>query len=138
MNKIQIELEHKQLVNSRLTSNEIDIAETSLHNWMIESSEELQKICVFFEPWGIDPILRVNGFLINKWLGNVEMQSHCLQFSITQDFFKYYREKDLQGRLDSLGANNRNVTIDRVVGRSSNSDVVAVLKEKIIEKSNIG
>jgi hypothetical protein len=138
MNKIQIELEHKQLVNSRLTSNEIDIAETSLHNWMIESSEELQKICVFFEPWGIDPILRVNGFLINKWLGNVEMQSHCLQFSITQDFFKYYREKDLQGRFDSLGANNRNVTIDRVVGRSSNSDVVAVLKEKIIEKSNIG
>jgi hypothetical protein len=137
MNKIQIELEHKQLVNSRLTANEIDIAKTSSHNWVIKNSEESQKICVFFEPWGIDPILRINGFLINKWLGNVEMQSHCLQFSITQDFFKYYREKDLQGRLDSLGTNNRDVTIDRVVGRSSNSDLVVVLKEKILEKSNI-
>jgi len=137
MNRIQIELEHKQLTNSRLTTNDIAVTETSLHNWTIENSEELQKICVFFEPWGIDPILRINGFLINKWLGNVEMQSHCLQFSINQDFFKYYREKDLQGRIDSLGANNRNVTIDRVIGRSSNSDLVAVLKEKIIEKSNI-
>jgi hypothetical protein len=137
MNKIQIELEHKQLTNSRLTTNEIDVAETSLHNWTIENSQEFQKICVFFEPWGIDPLLRINGFLINKWLGNVEMQSHCLQFSINQDFFKYYREKDLQGRIDSLGTNNRNVTIDRVIGRSSNSDLVAVLKEKIIEKSNI-
>jgi hypothetical protein len=104
---------------------------------MIENSKEFQKICVFFEPWGIDPILRINGFLINKWLGNVEMQGHCLQFSINQDFFKYYREKDLQGRIDSLGSNNRNVTIDRVIGRSSNSDLVAVLKEKIVEKSNI-
>lgn len=137
MNRIQIELEHKQLTNSRLTTNEISVAETSLHNWIIENLEEFQNICVFFEPWGIDPILRINGFLINKWLGNVEMQSHCLQFSINQDFIKYYREKDLQGRIDSLGANNRNVTIDRVIGRSSNSDLVAVLKEKIIEKSNI-
>jgi hypothetical protein len=137
MNRIQIELEHKQLTNSRLTANEISVAETSLHNWTIENLDEFQKICVFFEPSGIDPILRINGFLINKWLGNVEMQSHCLQFSINQDFIKYYREKDLQGRIDSLGANNRNVTIDRVIGRSSNSDLVAVLKEKIIEKSNI-
>lgn len=137
MNKIQLELGHKQLTNTRLTVDGIDVTEISSHNWLIENSEKFQKICVFFEPWGIDPILRINGFLINKWLGNVEMQNHCLQFLINQDFFKYYREKDLQGRIDSLGTNNRNVTIDRIVGRSSNSDLVAVLKEKIVEKSNI-
>jgi len=137
MDNIQIELEHKQLVSSRLTANTVDVFEISDHQWIINGSKQGQQVCIYFEPWGIDPILRVNGFLINKWLGNVEMQNHCLQFFIDQDFVKNYREKDLQGRIDSVGANNRDVTIDRVVGRSSNDDLVSVLKEKIIEKSNI-
>lgn len=137
MSNIQIELAHKQLVSSKLTVNKIDTTEISAHHWLIENSAHPQQICIYFEPWGIDPLLRINGFLINKWLGNVEMQNHCLQLSITQDFAKSYKEKDLQGRMDSVGASNRDVTIDRVIGRASNSDLVSALKEKILEKSNI-
>ena len=96
------------------------------------------EICIYFQPWKIDPILRLNGFLINKWLANVELQNHCMKFVLDQDFFKKYRDKDLQGRMDSVGANPSNIVIDRVVGRNSNSDVVMLLKERLGENSNIG
>ena len=60
-----------------------------------------------------------------------------MKFVLDQDFFKKYRDKDLQGRMDSVGANPSNIVRDRVVGRNSNSDVVMLLKERLGENSNI-
>ena len=139
IDKITIELDHKQLENVRLTVNGYEIALDGISktSWTIDCPNQSQEICVYFQPWKINPILRLNGFLINKWLGNVELQNHCMKFTLDQDFFTKYRDKDLQGRMDSLGANPGDIVIDRVAGRHGNSDIVMLLKEKLVENSNI-
>jgi hypothetical protein len=141
MNKICIELEHKQLESSWLSVNETDVrtdVRTDCdHNWCFDLLDNDQLVCVYFRPWKINPILRVNGFMVNKWLANVEVQDHCLKFIINKNFFQDYQNKDLQGRLNSLGPNPRDVSVDRIVGRQEHRDIIRSLKEKIIEKSNI-
>jgi len=139
IDKITVELYHKQLENGRLTINGSEVISNDISKifWEIYLPIQPQEICVYFQPWKIDPILRLNGFLINKWLGNVELQNHCMKFFLDQDFFTKYRDRDLQGRLNSLGDNPGDIVIDRVVGRHSNSDIVMLLKEKLIENSHI-
>ena len=139
MNKIQIEIEHALLESANVIVNGSKDVVKKLSDfcWELEVNKIKQQISIHFCPWGLDPLLRLNGFLLNKWLANVEQQDHCLNFSIDTDFIKQYRDNDLQGRLDSLGPDASDVTVDRVIGRSNNSDLVIALKEKIIEKSNL-
>ncbi len=139
IDKITVELYHKQLENGRLTINGSEVISNDISKifWEIYLPIQPQEICVYFQPWKIDPILRLNGFLINKWLANVELQNHCIKFVLDQDFFTKYRDKDLQGRMDSVGSTPSDIVIDRVVGRNSNSDLVMLLKEKLGENSNI-
>jgi len=139
INKITVELDQTQLENSRLTIEGVEVApdDISTAAWTIKWSVQPQEICIYFQPWGLNPILRINGFLINKWLANVELQNHCMKFFLDQDFFTKYRDRDLQGRLNSLGDNPGDIVIDRVVGRHCNSDIVMLLKEKLIENSHI-
>jgi hypothetical protein len=138
-NKITVELENKQLEHASLTINGTEIVPNNISklSWTIDCPAHPQEIYIYFHPWGLNPILRLNGFLINKWLGNVELQNHCMKFILDQDFFTKYRDKDLQGRMDSLGDNPGDIVIDRVVGRHSNSDIVMLLKEKLVENSDI-
>ena len=139
ISKVIVELENKQLENFSLTINEVEVTPNNISAaaWTIKWSVQPQEICIYFQPWGLNPILRINGFLINKWLANVELQNHCMKFFLDQDFFTKYRDRDLQGRLNSLGDNPGDIVIDRVVGRHSNSDIVMLLKEKLIENSHI-
>lgn len=139
LSKVTVELENKQLENSSLTINGAEVTPNNIStaSWTINWPEQPQEICIYFQPWGVNPILRINGFLINKWLANVELQNHCMKFFLDQDFFTKYRDRDLQGRLNSLGDNPGDIVIDRVVGRHSNSDIVMLLKEKLVENSHI-
>ena len=63
---------------------------------------EKKKCTLLFHPFKISPMLRVDGFLINYWLAGIQQQDHRLDFDIGPDFFKWYRDKDRQGRLSSL------------------------------------
>lgn len=54
---------------------------------------------VFFEPFKLKPIVRLNNFMLNYWLANIVLYDHKLQFEIGKNFYQDYREKDIQGRL---------------------------------------
>jgi hypothetical protein len=62
---------------------------------------------------------------------------HAIQFDLPDDFFVRYRNKDLQGRLNSIGDNPNSITIDRVIGRNLHEDMVEKIKIRLSEKSNI-
>lgn len=135
---MKIELEHKQLTNAVLKVNGKEFAvdqQGCVFSWVVPDQE--LDIEITFEPWKINPILRLDGFLINKWLGNILLMDHALTFKLTTDYFKQYQQKDLQGRLDSIGSNPTSITIDRVIGQSMHQDMVDKIKEKLSEKSNL-
>jgi hypothetical protein len=137
MSMITIEIQHPSLTDAELilqgqTYQSIKKSDTFI--WTVKPGHMIE---IRFSPWKIDPLLRINGFLIDKWLANVLVMDHALQFDLPADFFSRYRHKDLQGRLDSLGDNANPITVDRVIGRNLHKDMVEKIKIRLSEKSNI-
>jgi hypothetical protein len=59
-------------------------------------------ILVEFYPFGEKPIVRYHGFMLDYWLANIYLENHRLLFTVGQSFFEDYRNKNIQGRIDSL------------------------------------
>jgi hypothetical protein len=57
---------------------------------------------VEFRPLKIRPIVRYNNFMLNYWLAGIQLFDHQLEFTITETFFQDYKNKNIQGRIDSL------------------------------------
>lgn len=116
----------------------VDSVECDTYNsnhacWEVDAASA--NIEIKFWPWKIKPLLRINSFLIDHWLGNVLLQDHAVTLTVDQHFFEQYRSKDLQGRLDSLGPNPTKVTVDRIVGRNLHNDLVLEIQKRLNEKS---
>jgi hypothetical protein len=137
LSTITIEIQHSTLTDAELSiQDQIYPAERqgNVFSWSVELGHRVE---IRFRPWKIDPLLRINGFLINKWLADVLVMDHALQFDLPADFFFRYRDKDLQGRLNSIGDNPNPITIDRVIGRNLHEDMVEKIKTRLREKRNI-
>lgn len=52
-----------------------------------------------FRPFGIRPWVRYNNFLLNHWLANIQLYDHMLEFSVSEDFYDLYKQRDIQGRM---------------------------------------
>lgn len=132
-----IEIEHKLLEQATLKRNDQEIqCQQNIRTYQWEILPECD-IEIFFRPWKIDPLLRLDGFLIDKWLADVLLMDHAMKFRVTGDFFDLYHDRDMQGRLDSLGPNPSPITVDRVLGRNLHRDMVEKIKIKLHEKSHI-
>ena len=103
--RVSIEIEHKLLnkaslfVNDQLIST---ITNQTICTWERKLPSVPQQICIAFEPWGIDPIIRIDNFLIHKWVGQILLLDHQLLFWLSNTFFDDYRAKDLQGRCSMI------------------------------------
>lgn len=94
------------------------------------------EISIDFEPTTIDkPLLRIDGFLIDYWTAKICHRPGHLNFCYKENFFDFYHENNLQDRLNSLGENPSDLTVDRVVGRNLHAQLVDELLKTINEKS---
>ena len=66
------------------------------------------QIDIEFWPFKIKPIVRYNKFMLDYWLANILLQDHKLTFTVSETFFEDYRNKNIQGRVDSLSETQRN------------------------------
>ena len=64
-------------------------------------------INVEFRPFKIKPIVRYNNFMLDYWLAGIQLFDHQLEFSITETFFQDYKNKNIQGRIDSLSESQK-------------------------------
>ena len=98
------------------------------------------KIIVQFKPYGIKPLLRVDGFLIDYWLADVFQQDHQIELELQPDFFERYRSRDRQGRLDSLSDQQKNIDhyLDKYIGTDNlYPDLLVEIRNLLYEKSGI-
>ena len=94
------------------------------------------EVIIKFSPNTIKkPLLRINGFLIDYWTAKIEHWPGHLKFYFDEKFFDQYHLNNLQDRLNSLGTNPSDLTVDRVVGRNLHLELVNKLLETINEKS---
>ena len=102
-----IEVSHKpELQWIKISENGVcRVEQTHCENLSVELSTELPVIItVEFQPYGIRPMIRYNGFLLNYWLADIMLYDHLAEFTVTESFYIDYKNKDIQGRLAHLSA----------------------------------
>ena len=100
-----IEIEHTDnLEKICVTVNGQTIAEAQNTKFLSAELDQITplNILVEFCPFGVKPIVRYNGFMLDYWLANIYLENHRLLFTVDQSFFKDYKNKNIQGRIDSL------------------------------------
>jgi hypothetical protein len=89
---------------------------------------------VEFRPFKIKPIIRYNNFMLDYWLANIQLFDHKLEFTVTDTFFQDYKNKNMQGRIDSLSESQKGVDHywDKYIGINNlHSDIVQQIKKSI-------
>jgi len=132
---IKVEIFHSALerANISVAENAQKTAMDGSISWEIYTAPELIKIEFF--PAHIVPKIRINDCLINHWLADVNVSQGTLDLPLSVDFVTRYRNKDLQGRKDSLGANAGAIVLDRNIGNELHMDLVETIRNLINEKS---
>jgi len=109
MNSIEVLLQDKKFdnvkiyINQQLVAHDIDC--TSLK--VSFSNEFPVQIDVEFWPFKIKPSVRYNDFMLDYWLADILLQDHKLTMSVTDNFFNEYKNKNIQGRINSLSEKQR-------------------------------
>lgn len=104
--------------------------------WDIDTCES--DIVIEYGPDYINkPRLRIDGFLIDYWTAKIQHSPGHLKFFYDKSFFERYYKTNLQDRLNSLGPDPSDLTVDRVVGRNLHPHIVKELLVTINEKSTI-
>ena len=104
----------KVFINNSLVKEEY-----ATNNVVVDFNDALPvDIEVEFKPHKIKPIVRYNNIMVDYWLANILLQDHKIQFTISNNFFQDYRNKDIQGRIDSLPEEQKNVEhfYDKYIG----------------------
>ena len=70
------------------------------------------QVQIFFEPWKTTPKIRINHFLLNTHLANIQCWDHMYEFKWTPCFFDNYFENLLKSRPNtfSVGEYYKEVT----------------------------
>lgn len=135
--KFQIELVCNELVNAKLTYSNCEVTANNARQWELEL---INDTVITINLPGISisqPLLRVNGFLLNFWLANVKFDNNQLVFTLGPNFSKGYSQRNLQGKLDSINNTTDKTVLDRLIGRSLHLDLVNNLHTLINEKRNL-
>lgn len=134
--KLQIELEHPRLERAKLLVNDVSVGdETCNKSWMREVTiSRKQRLQVWFWPWKIKPLLRINGHLVDYGLAKVDQYDHMLEFDIDKNFFDFYGKQLVNSRIQSQfpdGKIDQNI-YDAVIGYGKrHQDLLDRIKEMI-------
>lgn len=91
------------------------------------------KISIWYEPWKIYPEIRIDDFLVNYALAEVDVYEHKLDFVLEEDFITQYRANDIASRekavFDGKGEVDKYI-YDAVIGiNSDHRDIVESIKK---------
>jgi hypothetical protein len=86
---------------------------------------------IFFEPWKIKPLLRVDDHLINYWLADVFQFDHMVRLHWNPEFYQQYQQRSIQSKMEYLGITKQE-DIDYYLGiNNSHFDIVDQIKRNL-------
>jgi len=99
-----IEVSHTQSLESiKIFVNQTLVAASANTAVLTGTVDRLPAVVeVEFKPYGVKPVVRFNNYMLNYWLADVLVQDHKLEFTIGENFYKDYKNKDIAGRLAHL------------------------------------
>lgn len=103
---ISIELSHPELTEYKHFANGVLISEGVCNKSVtFQVTPGSDKISLWFFPWKIKPLVRVNNILVNYSLADICIYDHMLEMIIKKDFFDQYHKKDVERRIISVFGN---------------------------------
>lgn len=124
-----ISIAHPELQNYKIISgNQVCINQSAI----IMPTDSIV-INIYFEPFKIKPLLRIDNILVNYWLANVIQYDHMLEFSLSDDFWIKYYHKETESQIDFAKVNHANdpMAMDKYVGISDSSEIIARIRQKL-------
>ena len=105
-----LSVEHKQLEMIRFEIDHIEVDHTFKNNrYQIELPLKTCSVNVYFEPWKIKPLIRIDNHLCDYGLANFNQFDHMIELQWSPNFFDRYFKNLLQSKIDwfeKLGAEN--------------------------------
>jgi hypothetical protein len=90
---------------------------------------------IFFEPWGIKPMLRIDNHLLDYWNADVMQFDHMVQLQWDEEFYNKYWKRIMNAKVEYLNLKSQE-DIDYFVGVNNlNPEIVEKIKKILHEKS---
>lgn len=133
---MKLEITHRDPFHSiKISVNDaIVLEEQNINSVSIVCDSLPATISVEFSPFKIKPIVRIDNFMVNYWLANIQEQEHKLEFNLDDNFFLNYKKKDIESRLNYLTSEQQKIPEfqDKYVGVNNlHPDLVNKIKSLI-------
>jgi hypothetical protein len=124
-----ISVSHPELENYKIVSGE----QTFINQSAVLLPIDLTVVNIYFEPFKIKPLLRIDNILINYWLANVIQYDHMLELPISDDFWIKYYNKETESQINFAKLNHANdpMAVDKYVGISDSSEIIARIRKRL-------
>lgn len=126
---MKLSVSHKDITMVRFEINGSIVEHKKTDQLYIININDSCDIEVFFEPWGIKPLIRIDDHLIDYYLANVMQFEHMVKFTWADDFYDSYQDRNIKAKIDYLGITMQE-EVDFFIGiNNSNKDIVDQIKK---------
>jgi hypothetical protein len=131
----KVELADPKLTNYKLFVNDTLVKEgecISTIKLTVPSSNDT--VSIWFEPWEIQPKVRVNNILVNYALAGIDLYNHKLDITLSSTFFEQYHQRDIKYRIQGLFGDCKpdSSVYDAVIGvGNEHKDIVDQIKKAL-------
>jgi hypothetical protein len=128
---MKLSVSHPDLIMVRFEIDHVVIEHKQQNLEYVISIDQTADIKIFFEPWKISPLIRIDGHLIDYWLANVMQYDHMIQFQWNSGFYYDYQHRNIESKIQYLGLTKQE-DIDYHIGiNNSNLDIVDQIKKHL-------
>jgi hypothetical protein len=93
-------------------------------------------IKIFFEPWKIIPIVRIDGHLLDYWNADILKFDHMIQLRWDDQFYNRYQARIVDAKIEFLNLTTQE-DIDKYVGINNlNPDLLESIKKILHDKKS--
>ena len=112
-----------------LTTLESDTAVHGVHDIACHGNN----VEIFFEPWGISPIVRFDNHMVHYKAARIHKFDHMIKFTCNDDYLTPYFEQMIEFKMEHLQTVGPTAdNIEALIGVNSDcSAIIAEIKQKI-------
>lgn len=134
--KTHFELQHKELARVRLDVDGETLVDCEVDQHFAHTIEfsKSTRVEAWFWPWKIEPLLRLNGHMLNYGLLGVDQYDHQLVFDLHRDFLSRYRDAMIDSRIQAQFPNGEinNKLYESTIGYNTpHTQLVAQIKNTL-------
>lgn len=132
-NYLLVSLEHPAITMLRVEIAGNVVKHKKFFNNYYFVAHHAQPVQIFFEPWGIKPIVRFNHHLVDYSLVNINQFDHMLEFTCNVNYQEEYFLKIIEHKKQYFALQNTDVNlVDNFIGVDVKyTDLVEEITQKL-------